>query len=165
MNTTSMVANKDGNPYIASYWRKAGAMAPQYHLIYNEGNGWQTQQISSRTTTFGLSGAGTKRIPISRPQLLLKQEKEKRKLILLYRDAERDNKVSASMSDDLTERKWAVKDLTDYSVGLWEPTYDTELWKRKHLLALFVQNVEQGDTETIKELTPKTINVLKWNLK
>lgn len=162
INTTSMVADNQGHPYIVSYWRGADTEVPQYHLIYNEGNGWKSQQISNRTTPFSLSGGGTKRIPISRPQLLLKQKGDRKQILVIYRDEERGNRVSVTISNDIEAEKWQVRDLTSYSVGLWEPTYDTELWKKKRLLALFVENVEQGDTETIRDIPAQLISVLEW---
>ncbi|WP_354334732.1 BNR repeat-containing protein [Pedobacter sp. CG_S7] len=52
-----------------------------------------------------------------------------------------------------------------YIVNYWKTTYDTELWKDKKILNLFVQNVEQGDGETTKELTGQKAAVLKWKIK
>lgn len=165
INTTAMVADSEGRPYIVSYWRAPDADVPQYHLIYTEGNSWKSQQVSNRTTPFSLSGKGTKRIPISRPQVLLQQKGQKKQVLIIYRDEERGNKISVAISDDLAANKWRIMDLTSYSVGLWEPTYDTELWKKKGILNLFVEKVEQGDMETINEIPAQTISVLEWKSK
>lgn len=162
INTTAMAADKEGYPYIVSYWRVADSDIPQYHLIYKDETGWHTQQVTSRTTPFSLSGGGAKRIPISRPQIIFREKRGRKQVIVIYRDVERGNKVSAAISKNLSTGEWETKDLTIHSVGLWEPTYDTELWKRKRLLALFVEKVEQGDTETIKEIPPQLIKVLEW---
>ncbi|UCF39368.1 MAG: BNR repeat-containing protein, partial [Acidobacteriota bacterium] len=71
INQTSMAIGPMGQPVIASYWRPNGSDVPQYHLVYNQGGQWITRQISSRKTPFSLSGRGTKRIPISRPQVVV----------------------------------------------------------------------------------------------
>ncbi|MBD0288522.1 MAG: neuraminidase, partial [Flavisolibacter sp.] len=54
------------------------------------------------------------------------------------------------------------KDLTPTTVGSWEPTYDTELWKEKGMLHLFVQNVEQVDAEGKADIPPQMVEVLEW---
>jgi len=69
INQTSMYADEDGNPFIASYWKDKGDSIPQYHIIYKTGAEWTVQNTGFRKTAFSLSGAGTKRIPVSRPQI------------------------------------------------------------------------------------------------
>jgi hypothetical protein len=81
---------------------------------------------------------------------------------VLFRDAERGNKVSAAICDDLRNNKWVVRDLSGEQVGSWEPVYDTELWREKHIANIFVQNVEQTDAEGISGLAPQMIRVLEW---
>lgn len=162
INTTSIATDNMGQPYMATYWRPSGSDVPQYQLIYNNGKEWVTQQISDRTMPFSLSGGGTKRIPISRPQLIIKDINGMKKAIMIYRDEERGGKVSAAICNDLSKSQWHVEDLTAESVGSWEPTYDTELWKQKDVLHLFIQKVEQGDGETMKALAPQPISVLQW---
>ncbi len=84
---------------------------------------------------------------------------------MIFRDEERGGKVSAAICRDLHEGKWTVRDLTAFSVGSWEPTYDTELWKEKGILHVFVQNVEQGDGEGVVKMAPQMIKVLEWDPK
>lgn len=161
INQTSMSADSRGNPVIASYWREQGSEVPQYHILYHDGEAWHRQQVSSRTTPFSLSGGGTKRIPISRPQVLL-QSSNRTRAYLIFRDAERGNKVSAAVSQNFPNTEWQLKDLSELSVGSWEPTYDTELWKKKGILNLFVQKVEQLDSEGIANTQPQMVYVLEW---
>ena len=47
-------------------------------------------------------------------------------------------------------------------MGSWEPSFDTELWARSKRLHLFVQNVGQGDGETLENLPPQPVSVLEW---
>jgi hypothetical protein len=165
INQTSMFADSDGHPYIATYWREEGATIPQYHLVYKTNNGWKKEVLDFRKTSFSLSGAGTKRIPISRPQIIAWKIKNHLSAALIFRDEERGNRVSATITSDLGKSKWSIMDLTHTSVGSWEPTYDTELWKDKNLLHLFVQNVEQADAEGQSKLPPQMVEVLEWDPK
>jgi hypothetical protein len=157
-----MGADDAGHPYIATYWRTPGSTIPQYQLIYNDGHQWITQQISDRKTPFTLSGGGTKRIPISRPRLLIANKNGKVQGILVYRDEERGDNISMAVCNDISQGKWQVKTLANEPVGLWEPSYDTELWKSNKVLNLFVERVEQGDSETTKNIPPQPVKVLEW---
>ena len=161
INQTSMSADKNGNPYIASYWRKNGSDIPQYHVIWFDGSRWQSVELDFRKTPFSLSGAGTKRIPISRPQLMM-DNKGSSGGLLIFRDEERGSKVSAVKIKNLEKKKWKVKDLTTASVGSWEPTFDTELWKEKGILNLFLQHVQQVDSEGKANIPPQMVQLLEW---
>ena len=165
INQTSMFADDEGHPYIATYWREEGSAIPQYHLVYKTNDGWKKEVLDFRETSFSLSGAGTKRIPISRPQIIAWKTKNNVSAAIIFRDEERGSKVSAAINKNVGENNWSVIDLTQTSVGSWEPTYDTELWKTKKVLHLFVQNVEQADAEGQSKLPPQMVEVLEWNPK
>ncbi len=64
--------------------------------------------------------------------------------------------------DDIEKGKWQIKDLTTFGVASWEPTYETELWKEKRILNLFVQRTEQVDGEGKADIPPQPIRVLEW---
>ena len=162
INTTSMCADAKGHPYIATYWRPEGTTVPQYHLIHHNGKQWSVQQISQRTTPFSLSGSGTKRIPISRCQIMADSSGSTDKAYLIFRDEERGSRVSVAQCSDLKKAEWNVKDLTDFTVGLWEPSYDTELWKKYKVLHLYTQHVEQGDSESTQSLDDQMVSILEW---
>lgn len=165
INQTSMCADADGRPYIATYWRAEGTSIPQYYLIYHDGKQWRESQISQRTTPFSLSGPGTRRIPISRPQIVIASDGAKLKGWLIFRDAERGDRVSVAVCSDLKSGGWVIKDLTDTSVGMWEPTYDQARWEAKKELHLLVQRVGQGDAEGIEDLPAQEVSVLEWKPK
>ncbi|WP_202423616.1 BNR repeat-containing protein [Duganella margarita] len=158
INQTSMAADQDGHPYIASYWRDAGSSVPQYHVIFNTGTAWQARSLDFRKTPFSLGGQGTKRIPIARPQIMV----GKTGALLVFRDEERGSRVSVASSADVLRGPWQVQDLTTFSVGAWEPSYDTELWRRNGTLSLFVQNVQQVDGEGQVNVPPQPVQVLDW---
>lgn len=158
INQTSMTADQDGRPYIASYWRDAGSSVPQYHVIFNTGAAWQVRALNFRKTPFSLGGQGTKRIPIARPQIMVGAAGT----LLVFRDQERGSKVSVASTADIARGLWQVQDLTEASVGDWEPSYDTELWRRNGTLSLFVQNVQQVDGEGQASVPPQAVTVLDW---
>ncbi len=111
---------------------------------------------------FSLSGQGTKRIPISRPQIISWKNGKATAAAVIFRDEEQGNTVSAAVNKDITKNKWQVKSLGKEVVGSWEPTYDTELWKNKHLLHLFVQFTQQVDGEGKANIAPQPVRVLEW---
>jgi hypothetical protein len=164
INSTSMSTDDAGHPYIATYWRDSSNNIPQYRMVYNDGQRWIAQQVSHRTTPFSLSGSGTKRIPISRPQIVVRNLNGAVQAILIYRDIERNDKVSIAVCNDINQRRWEVKDLTDTSVGLWEPSYDKQVWQSKGELHLFVERVEQGDAETTRAIAPQPVQVIEYKV-
>jgi len=159
INQTSMTTNKNGEVYIASYWRESDSDIPQYHVVYWNKKQWNTVNLNFRNTPFSLKGGGTKRIPISRPQIVAKDGD----IYLFFRDEERGSKVSVAKCGDLSNNKLNIYDLTDFPVGSWEPSYDTELWKNSGRLHLFVQNTEQMDSEGEADIPPQKVMVLEMN--
>lgn len=159
INQTSMCADDNGHPYIATYWRSREKALPQYVLIWHDGRRWTSMQVSDRKTDFSLRGAGTKKIPISRPQVL--SDAEGKEVLMIFRDSERSSRVSLARIDP-GARKWSNIDLTSGSVGDWEPTYDTERWKNERLLDIFVQRTGQGDGEKQVDLAPQPIVILMY---
>jgi hypothetical protein len=162
INQTSMSADARGRPYIATYWRPDGSPAPQYMVVTHDGAKWNATQVTRRTSPFALSGGGTRRIPLSRPQIITESAGGRARVTVIFRDEERGNRVSAAVSDDLSRGEWRILDLTRESVGMWEPSYDTELWARSKVLHLFLQKVGQGDAESLEEMPPQPISVLQW---
>jgi len=159
INHTSMTTDTAGNPLIATYWRPEGTPVPQYHVIRFDGNKWNVSQVGTRKTPFSLSGGGTKRIPISRPKILVDRHN---RAIMIFRDEERGSRVMAAVSSDPERKRWEITALSDENAGLWEPAYDTALWQRDNILHLFVQTVGQGDGETLEDLPPQRVYVYEW---
>lgn len=164
INQTSMCADASGRPYIATYWRDAGDSSPRYHLVYYDDERWLAQALDISHTAFSLSGAGTKQIPVSRPQLLIWDSGGLSKGMIIFRDKARGNKVSAALSADMRTGNWIARDLLSEGVGAWEPSYDTELWKMKGILSLFVQKVAQADAEGQTYLPSQMVKVIEWKV-
>ena len=158
INQTAMVTDTFGQPYIASYWREQGSDIPQFHIVYQSKDGWKRLSPNFRKTPFSLSGGGTKRIPISRPQIVISENNSP---ILIFRDEERGSKVSIAVCESIKQNRWIIYDFTDYSVGSWEPSYDTELWNEQKKLHLFIQNVDQIDGEGISTMVSQPVSVME----
>lgn len=157
INQTSMFADAEGRPFIATYWREQNSDVPQYRIIYNLNGTWKSQNLGFRKTAFSLSGVGTKRIPISRPQVI---GVYKNGAALIFRDEERGSKVSLAVNKNLKKNKWKLVDLLPESVGSWEPSFDTELWKNKKILSIYVQNSDQTDLEGRSQTPPQKVKVV-----
>lgn len=160
INQTSMCADSRSRPYIATYWKEKGNV-PQYYLICHDGVKWSKEQATKRTSDFSLKGAGTKKIPISRPQVVIDERKGSERLILLYRDVEHRNHVSVAIKDS-KRGSWSYKDVVNEDVGDWEPTYDAERWKNSHVLSMFVQKSGQGDGEKTQDLSAQPVLILEF---
>lgn len=160
INQTSMFADEQGRPFIASYWKGKGGI-PQYHLVYQVRNKWISNDLGFRKTAFSLSGAGTKKIPISRPQVIGWKKGNRTELALIFRDEERGNKVSMATARLKKKIKWTLTDLSNYNTGAWEPSFDTDLWKESGRLHLFVQPVTQADAEGVVKAMPTLVKVLE----
>lgn len=162
INQTTIYADEESHPFIASYWRQKNDSAPQYHLVFKTGEKWQIQNTGFRNTVFSLSGTGTKRISVSRPQLITYKNKQFIAAVIIFRDNERGGFISAATNNNINKNSWQVQNLTTTAVGSWEPSYDTELWKQRKLLNLFVQFTEQQDSEGSAVIMPQLIRVLEW---
>ena len=81
---------------------------------------------------------------------------------LVFRDSERGSRVSVASCQELKARKWEIQDLTEFSVGMWEPTYDTKVWDKSGALHLFIQIVGQGDGGKLDDIPPQTVSILEW---
>ena len=96
-------------------------------------------------------------IPIARPRMVV----DGKKAYYVFRDEERGSRVSMYYTRNVKKEKWRVKDLTDFPVNAWEPTHDSELWKAKRKLHLFVQDTRQGDGERKVDTDPQLVYVLE----
>lgn len=147
INQTGMTADKNGNPYIATYWRDKESKVTQYRLVWHDGRKWNMETVGERTAPFSLSGGGTKMIPISRPRIV----SDGKMAYYMFRDAERGGKVSIAYTPSLGTKRWTICDVTDFTVDAWEPSHDVSLWNSRGMLQIFVQCTHQGDGEKTLE--------------
>lgn len=159
INQTSMAVDKQGSPYIASYWRAATDSVPQYKVIALQKGNWQVMNTGFRHKPFSLSGVGSKYIPVSRPQILVSGKGSKAGILIIFRDGERGEKASYAWRKG---RTWKVGDLAPVWLGAWEPSYDTNLWQSAGLLHLYAQPVVQVDGEGLSAQPPGIVEVWQW---
>ncbi|MFV0565374.1 MAG: BNR repeat-containing protein [Flavobacteriaceae bacterium] len=163
INQTAMTTNVNGSPFIVSYWND-GNQVPQYHVVYLRNGEWKTLNTGFRKTTFALGGGGTKRIPISRPDILTNQVNGTTQVSILFRDEERENKVMVAYTlTDETNPKWNVVNLTQDGYGQWEPNYDIALWNKKKKLHVFLQDVTQIDGEGLANKGASEVKIIEIN--
>lgn len=153
INQTAMTVDEFGNPYIVNYWNTNDI--PQYKVVYLDSGKWHLMETQFQQNSFALGGGGTKRIPISRPEILVHDAM----LYLLFRTEERANKITLAYTN-LNQKEWKLTDVTNYSVGQWEPNVDKELWKKKQQLHIFSQNVNQVDGEGLATVTPQAVKII-----
>jgi hypothetical protein len=161
INQTSMCADEAGVPFIATYWRDPSEEVPQYHILYRDIHEWKNINTGFRKTPFSLSGVGTKSIPVSRPQIVVKGKGNTSEMFVIFRDAERGNKVSVYQRE-LGENRFKLIDLNQENMGSWEPTYDAERWKQDRIMSIFLQTVRQADAEGITNESAQMVSVLEW---
>ncbi|GGH09983.1 hypothetical protein GCM10011418_08210 [Sphingobacterium alkalisoli] len=160
MNQTSMTTDGDGKVYIANYWRDSSSNRPQYHIIFQDKMTWKKRVLDFRQNDFRLAGGGTKKIPISRPQILVSGGGKKAKVYLLFRDEDLGSRASVAIIPKIGKSAYHILSLTDYSLGDWEPSYDTERWKQEKILSLFTQQVTQKDGEGLQQTAPTAITIV-----
>lgn len=165
INQTAMSADEAGNPIIATYWRDQDSEIPQYRLIYHIDGQWNIRSLNFRTSPFTLSGGGTKEIPIARPQVMVRGKGKQASVIMLFRDRERGSRPSALKLKSLQHDEYKLLDLLDISVGSWEPSFDTELWRRRKVLGLFLQATEQKDGEGVLDVPPTKVSIVEYKTK
>ena len=101
-------------------------------------------------------------IPISRPRMAVCQKGKRHMAYYIFRDAdERGGRVSVAYTKNIKRNKWKIRDLTDYSVGAWEPSYDVQQWNDKAVLDIFVQKTNQGDGEKTVESAGEVVSVIR----
>ena len=160
INQTSMTADLQGNPYIATYFKRDSNACTQFFVIYNDNGIWKTSQASRRKLDFELGGIGSRSIPVSRPLLLINELGVDKKLLLIYRDEEIGNHVCLSIAKVGKKIVWESSIISPYAVERWEPSFDTELWRTSRQLNLYFQKVGQGQSESIVGLEPQMVGVL-----
>ncbi|ASJ72142.1 BNR repeat-containing protein [Granulosicoccus antarcticus] len=173
INQTSITADSNGTPYIATYYRESLTAFTQVHVIYpisktssgGEPLEWTSETVSNRQMDFSLSGGGSKSLPISRPQIISDSRNGVHRLHIIYRDSEYDDRAIMASSNLTTGATWQYTVLTDQSVDRWEPSYDTELWRQQSRLHLYVQAVGQIDGEGVDtDRPPSNVQVLEVSL-
>lgn len=166
INQTSMTTDHQGYIYIVNYWTPEGSEIPQFHVVFGNNARWQSQNTDWRQSAFSLSGYGTKKIPISRPEIISWKNQGLTSIGIIFRDEERGNKISLATNYDIWHSAtWKIIDINDNNWGEWEPNYDLNLWDKNKSLNLFAQKVQQLDSEGVSDYHSSSVQVIEWSPK
>ncbi|MBP6591251.1 MAG: BNR repeat-containing protein [Chitinophagaceae bacterium] len=153
INQTSMCVTADNMPMIATYWKGPEDAVIQYKVVYKDGDKWKVNNTGFRTTSLSMEGAGTRHSAISRPQIISWNRSGKTAAALIFRDESFGTKVSVACITDIRGNKWTLWHSAMGAVGAWEPSFDTELWRMRKRLDLFLLNSAAG-SDNDKQIKP-----------
>lgn len=147
INQTSMALDSKGHPHIALY-SNDGRGVPQYQHLWFNGSEWQIGYVSRREKPFVLSGGGTLKIPISRPEILVDSDDT---VFIIFRSEETKQKFVATclFAPDYRFKNGCVVTLSEESVGQAEPVIDRLRWESEEVLSLYLQYSDQPDHEGV----------------
>lgn len=149
MNQCSMTSDSFGNPHIAFYSNDTNGIV-QYKHLWFDGVEWKCNNISERKEAFNLSGKGTLRVPLSRPEIICDKNNN---IIVIYRA-------------DFTKDKLAVLPLKfphyiynsnnqiildEENLISAEPIIDRSRWKEENILSIYFQSCDQINHEGVSE--------------
>lgn len=144
INQCSSSVDHQGRPHLAHYRNDDNGIPQIYHVCF-DGKAWQAHAVTQRTEPFSLSGGGTLRLPLSRPDVVVDGGGT---AYVVYRDETAGGRVRLSWAPGPAYARWRHRDLTDFSVGMWEPSYDPIAWREQGRLDLWVHACDQGNHET-----------------
>jgi hypothetical protein len=117
---------------------------PQYQHLWFDGKRWHHQYISRRTQTFVMCGAGTLKLPISRPELLI--DKNDNLFVICQGDLSQNRlMVTPLLAPNYRYDSNSTKILDEQSIGFAEPIVDHERWEKENILTMFIQYNDQSN--------------------
>lgn len=156
INSCGACVDAEGRPHLAHYRNDEGGIPQMYHVRF-DGKGWRATAVTERTQAFRLSGGGTLRPPLSRPDVVVSASGTAH---VVYRDDTAGGRVRVSSAEGPDYWPWTHQDVTDFGVGAWEPNFDPEAWRQEERLELWVHRCEQGDHERTTDMPPQQAHVL-----
>ena len=196
INQTSMAIDTLNRPMVASYWVPAGAAIDdpsnphastykvrQYMLEFYTGTQWATSQVSSRTVDTAIDTSGADVRDLGRPIVLV--DSANRILVITRSEnsgmgtannpATPNNDIVVFYTTDSmtggatlpTTLHWTSITLNTADMGIWEPTYDSSLWKTSNQLNLFYEPVgltgEASGTASVLGWDEPAFFAMTWN--
>ncbi|WP_281245967.1 hypothetical protein [Oceanisphaera psychrotolerans] len=138
-----MAVDSKNRPHIVFYANDDEGIVQYQHLRF-DGQKWQHQFISQRTTPFSLCGRGTLRTPISRPEIVIDKHDN---VFVIYRGDLTENRL-ASLYLKAPHYHYKLENqefIYREPLGLSEPVIDRLRWQQEHVLSVLVQYNEQPD--------------------
>ena len=149
MNQNGQCIDTNGRPVIALWYAPGCTGTPiQYHVIWNDGEQWRTNQVGNRV---GTSADAWPKRPI------VVCDKANR-LFMVFTDPERGYVPTLAWTSDPNRAAWNFANLTsDYMGTGWEPTYDPVVWERDgklHMLYQCITGVTGGTPISVLQFDP-----------
>ncbi|MBR1825349.1 MAG: BNR-4 repeat-containing protein [Alphaproteobacteria bacterium] len=164
INQTSMTVDEKNNPYIATFWQYNGVL--QYMLLFAENGRWKAADTGIRRSGEIIDGRGTKKLPCARPQILVRRQRGKCKIMLLLRDDEYGGKLllaRVKIKNSAVSHGYDL--LTNTALGVYEPMYDILLWQKRRKLSVFVQYASyKEDEEVCRDILSEDIRIICVNV-
>jgi len=141
INQTSMATDSQNRPHIVFYANDENGIV-QYQHLWFDGNKWQQQVISNRTSGFDLCGGGTLRIPISRPEIVIDKQDN---VFVIYRgDLTGDCMAALCLkAPHYIYHQVNQQILYPEPLGLAEPVIDRLRWQQEQVLSVLLQYNDQ----------------------
>lgn len=162
INQTSMAVDRAGNPHITYYSDDSNSI-PQYMHLWHDGKRWNNSVISNRTEKFVLSGQGTLRLPISRPEIIIDTANT---VYVIFRADYTDNKMSALALYPPHYRfePRNVKTIWSENLGNAEPVIDRLYWSQTNRLTMLVQYNNEPGGDRRQKVEQSTIYLIDCDL-
>ena len=162
INQCGAGATKDGRPFAVCYVNDTEGI-PQYCLIWHDGDLWHRQQLLRQRTGFNLSGRGTLRLPMSRPDVVVDRDET---VWMIFRAQSTRNQMVALPLRGPKYRADArlMRRLWEHDLGYCEPVIDRARWHCDGVLSMLLQRTDQGDNESVGDLAQSDVYLADWVL-
>lgn len=162
INQSSMAVSRRGCPHIVFYSDDPDGI-PQYQHVWFDGRRWRHRILSGRTIPFFLSGGGTLRLPISRPEVVID---DRDRVYVIYRGDLTGDCLTAQrlLPPDYEPSSEDLRILWDEPLGFAEPVLDRLRWRRDGVLSMLVQKCDQPAHDAAAPPRSEPIRIVDWNL-
>jgi BNR repeat-containing family member len=162
INQCGMALDSQGFPHVAFYSDDSMGV-PQYQHLWFDGQTWMHSFISARTQPFLLTGGGTLKIPMSRPEIVIDDDDV---AYVIYRgDLTGDRLVAQRLQPPAYDPDPVdIRVLWEAPVGFAEPVIDRSRWRRDGVLTMLVQKNRQPAHDAPSDPTLDPIYLVDWRL-
>lgn len=162
INQCGAGATKDGGPFAVCYMNGSEGI-PQYFAVWHDGQQWHRQQVLRQHTAFNLSGRGTLRLPMSRPDVVV--DSDGTAWMIFRAKSTKDQMVALPLrGPKYRADPLLLRTLWEHDLGYCEPVIDRPRWYRDGVLSMLLQRTDQGDHESVGELAQSDVFLADWSL-
>ncbi len=161
INQCSSAIDSKDRLHVVFYADDPGGI-PQYQHLWFNVHVWQCDVISNRTGDFKLSGGGTLRLPISRPEIVIDPQN---RVYVIYRgDLSGDRLVAQQLNPPNYKPPGKTIILWDHNLDHMEPVLDRIRWKHNGILSMLIQKNYQPDHDRPEDHPAEPVFLVDWNL-